>query len=241
MLISNAYDLDQDYGRAGFVLRNVAFLTGTYKGPWGVTFNPFLIVQSGHPFNITLSADPLNNLFNQRPTYATSSTPAADQVATPFGVLDSAALSGEKLVPVNLGSGPPSVAVNLAIGRSFAFGREHAGANREGGDDNPLTSAPSSNTSRSNRGGPGGGSLGGGGLGSGGGAPALSTPSGGAGHGYALRLSVQALNVFNDVDYGTPVGVLGSSYFDRSTSLAGGAFSSGSAARRIFAQATFSF
>ncbi|HEY1579549.1 MAG TPA: TonB-dependent receptor [Terracidiphilus sp.] len=239
--ISNAYDLDQDYGRAGFVLRNVAFLTGTYKGPWGVTFNPFLIVQSGHPFNITLSADPLNNLFNQRPTYATSSTPAADQVATPFGVLDSAALSGEKLVPVNLGSGPPSVAVNLAIGRSFAFGREHAGANREGGDDNPLTSAPSSNTSRSNRGGPGGGSLGGGGLGSGGGAPALSTPSGGAGHGYALRLSVQALNVFNDVDYGTPVGVLGSSYFDRSTSLAGGAFSSGSAARRIFAQATFSF
>ena len=240
--ISNAYDLNQDYGRAGFVLRNVAFLTGTYKGPWGVTFNPFLIVQSGHPFNITLAADSLNNLFNQRPTYATSSTPVADQVVTPFGVLDSAALSGGQLVPVNLGSGPAAVAVNLAISRSFAFGGEHAGVNR-GGDENPLTIAPSSNTSRPNRGGPGGGSLGGGGLGSGGGggAPALAAPSGGAGRGYALRFSVQALNVFNNVDYGTPVGVLGSSYFDRSTSLAGGAFSSGSAARRIFAQATFSF
>jgi hypothetical protein len=240
--ISNAYDLNQDYGRAGFVLRNVAFLTGTYKGPWGVTFNPFLIVQSGHPFNITLAADSLNNLFNQRPTYATSSTPVADQVVTPFGVLDSAALSGEQLVPVNLGSGPAAVAVNLAISRSFAFGGEHAGVNR-GGDENPLTIAPSSNTSRPNRGGPGGGSLGGGGLGSGGGggAPALAAPLGGAGRGYALRFSVQALNVFNNVDYGTPVGVLGSSYFDRSTSLAGGAFSSGSAARRIFAQATFSF
>jgi Carboxypeptidase regulatory-like domain len=240
--ISNAYDLDQDYGRAGFVLRNVAFLTGTYKGPLGVIFNPFLIVQSGHPFNITLAADPLNNLFNQRPTYATSSTPVADQVVTPFGVLDSAALSGEQLVPVNLGSGPAAVAVNLAISRSFAFGGDHAGANR-GGDENSLTNAPSSNTSRPNRGGPGGGSLGGGGLGSGGagGAPALAPPPGGAGHGYALRFSVQALNVFNDVDYGTPVGVLGSSYFDRSTSLAGGPFRSGSAARRIFAQATFSF
>jgi len=69
----------------------------------GVTLNPFLIVQSGHPFNIILAADPLNNLFNQRPTYATSLTPVADQVVTPFGVLDSAALSGEQLVPVNLG------------------------------------------------------------------------------------------------------------------------------------------
>jgi hypothetical protein len=58
---------------------------------------------------------------------------------------------------------------------------------------------------------------------------------------YALRFSIQALNVFNNIDYGTPVGVLGTSYFNRSTSLAGGAFSTGSAARRIFAQATFSF
>jgi hypothetical protein len=56
-----------------------------------------------------------------------------------------------------------------------------------------------------------------------------------------LRFSLQALNVFNNIDYGTPVGVLGTSYFNRSTSLAGGAFSTGSAARRIFAQATLSF
>ena len=240
--VSNAYDLDQDYGRAGFVLRNVAFLTGTYNGPWGLTFNPFLVAQSGRPFNITLAADPLNNLFNQRPTYATTSTPVADQVVTPYGVLDSAALAGETLVPVNRGSGPAAVAVNLRISRTFGFGGKLAGANRGGGDDNTLTSAPSSNTTRQGRGGPGGGSLGGGGLGSGdGGAPAVATASGSGGRRYALRFSIQALNVFNNIDYGTPVGVLGTSYFNRSTSLAGGAFSTGSAARRIFAQATFSF
>jgi hypothetical protein len=56
-----------------------------------------------------------------------------------------------------------------------------------------------------------------------------------------LRFSVQALNLFNNIDYGTPVGVLGTPYFNRSTSLAGGAFSTGSAARRIFAQASLSF
>jgi uncharacterized membrane protein YgcG len=240
--VSNAYDLDQDYGRAGFVLRNVAFVTGTYNGPWGVTFNPFLIAQSGRPFNVTLAADPLNNLFNQRPTYATSSTPAADQVVTPFGVLDSAALAGEKLVPVNLGRGPAAVAVNLVISRSFVFGGEHAGPNHGGGDDSTLVSAPSSNTARSDRGSPGGGSLGGGGFGSGGGgAPAVAAAPGSGRRTYALRFSVQALNVFNNIDYGTPVGVLDSQYFGRSTSLAGGAFSTGSAARRIFAQATLSF
>lgn len=240
--VSNAYDLDQDYGRAGFVLRNVAFLTGSYNGPWGLTFNPFLVAQSGRPFNITLAADPLNNLFNQRPTYATSSTPAADQVTTPFGVLDSAALAGERLVPVNLGNGPAALAVNLRISRLFGFGGKRTTANNGGGgDDGPLTNAPSSNTSRPDRGGPGGGSLGGSGLGSGGGAPAVASSPRGAGGRYALRFSIQALNIFNNINYGTPVGVLGSPYFDRSTSLAGGAFSTGSAARRIFAQATLSF
>jgi hypothetical protein len=49
------------------------------------------------------------------------------------------------------------------------------------------------------------------------------------------------LNLFNDIDYGTPMGTLTSPSFDKSTSLAGGIFSTGSAARRIFVQATFSF
>ena len=159
---------------------------------------------------------------------------------TPYGLLDIAALSGEQLIPVNLGSGPAALAVNLRISRSFRFGRERTGANHVGGDDSPFTTAPSSNTARPDRGGPGGGTLGPGGLG-GGGAATVTASSGGVGRRYALRFSVQALNLFNNIDYGTPVGVLGTPYFNRSTSLAGGAFSTGSAARRIFAQASLSF
>jgi hypothetical protein len=65
----------------------------------------------------------------------------------------------------------------------------------------------------------------------------------GTGRKYSLNFSVQALNLFNDIDYGTPVGTVipGSNRFGQSTSLAGGIFSSGAAARRVTLQAAFSF
>jgi len=75
------------------------------------------------------------------------------------------------------------------------------------------------------------------------------------GHKYSLSFSAQALNLFNDIDYGTPSGTLiptlntttglygPGSRFGESTSLARGIFASptSSAARRIFFQAAFSF
>ena len=63
----------------------------------------------------------------------------------------------------------------------------------------------------------------------------------GTGRKYSLNFSVQALNLFNNINYGGPNGVLGSPHFNRSTTLAGGIFSTGSAARRIFGQVVFSF
>ena len=49
---SNSYNLMQDYGRAGFAPRNMVFLMGNYTGPWNIIFNPFLIAQSGRPYNL---------------------------------------------------------------------------------------------------------------------------------------------------------------------------------------------
>ena len=75
----------------------------------------------------------------------------------------------------------------------------------------------------------------------------------GSGRKYSLNFSLQALNLFNDIDYGTPTGTITptqdpttgawgpGAQFDKSTSLAGGMFSQGSAARRIFLQAVFTF
>ena len=63
------------------------------------------------------------------------------------------------------------------------------------------------------------------------------------GHKYSLIFSAQALNLFNDIDKGTPTGTITSRYFNQSTNLAGGVFSGagGAAARRITLQAVFSF
>jgi hypothetical protein len=58
---------------------------------------------------------------------------------------------------------------------------------------------------------------------------------------YSLSFSAQALNLFNNINYGTPVGTVGSTQFGKSTSLAGGPFSQGPASRRVFIQAIFSF
>jgi hypothetical protein len=236
---SDAYDLDKDYGRSAFVTRNSLFMMANYSGPWGIRFNPFMIAQAGRPFNITLPIDPLNNFFNQRPTFATSSTPAADAIATPYGLLDSTALTGET-IPVNMGNGPAGVALNLRISRAFGIGPKLASDTQAGGG--PPPGGPPDGGGRRG-GGPPGGGLGPGGLGGGGGrgGPGGMFGPTGTGHKYSLNFSAQALNLFNDIDYGTPVGTVTSPSFNRSTSLAGGIFSTGSAARRIFIQAVFSF
>jgi hypothetical protein len=255
---SNSYNLSQDYGRAFFVRRQMIFLMGNYTAKWGISLNPFLIAQAGRPFNITTDSDLTgDNFFNDRPSYASSTSdcsPGATQyVQTTFGCLDTIPQTGETLLPSNLGNSPSSVAVNLRVSRAFGIGPK-VGANAAGGPP------------------PGGGGMGGGGRGGGGRGGGFGGfgggPFGGGGGGrggmsntgrkYSLTFSAQALNLFNDIDYGTPSGsvvpslVSGSgatavygpgTRFDKSTSLAGGIFASftGSAARRIFFQSSFSF
>jgi len=251
--------LDKNYGRSSFVTRNNLFMMGNYTGPWGVRFSPFLVAQSGRPYNITLPTDPLNGFGNQRPSsYATDSTAKActkdGDVWTSFGCLNPSPTSSDTLIPVNLGNGPAAVALNLRVSKSFGLGPKlvSATAQPEGGPPNgPPPGGPP--PGGGGRGGPGGGPGGGGPGGGGPGGP--GGPMGGGnstGHKYSLNFSAQALNLFNDIDKGQPngtiiptkdaAGIIGpGSQFGKSTSLAGGIFSQGSAARRIFVQAIFSF
>ena len=236
---TDSYDLNKDYGRAGFVTRNMLFMMANYQGPWGIRFNPFLVTQSGRPFNITLPTDTLNNFGDQRPTYATSATPLADQITTSYGVFDDTGLTGTT-IPVNLGNSPAAVAVNLRISRAVGIGPKVASTNNQADGGPPPGGPPDGGGG--GRGPPGGG-LGPGCLGGGGGRGGPGGMFGGASTGrkYSLNFSVQALNLFNDIDYGTPNGTVTSPNFDKSTSLAGGIFSQGSASRRVFAQVVFSF
>src|ERR1035437_9417939 len=171
---SNSYNLSQDYGRASFVRRNMIFLMGNYTGRWGIMFNPFLIAQSGRPFNITTQNDLTgDNFFNNRPTYATAASPTGDVVVTSFGNLDTVPQAGEVPIPSQLGTGPAAVAVNLRVSRAFGIGpkvESTAGPIRQGG-------------------GPGGGP---GGFGGGMGGPGGGGPGGGGGRGGFGRRSRRA-------------------------------------------------
>ncbi len=242
---SNSYNISQDWGRATFVSRNQIFFMGNYTAPWGLTFNPFLIAQSGRPFDIATSEDLTGDNFigQDRPTWATSN-PNDVVVTTPYGNFNVNPQPGETIIPANLGNGPAAVSFNLRLSRAFGIGPEtesstgpsHGGGGSRGGHGPGF-------------GGPFGGPFGGGG-GRGG-------PFGGGastGRKYSLTFSAQALNLFNDIDYGTPngtvtppngaltPGTVGTDpRFGKSTSLAGGIFSSGSAARRVFLQMAFQF
>ncbi len=251
---SNSYNLQQDYGPAAFVSRNFVFLMGNYMGPWGLRFNPFIIAKSGNPFNFVSNVDLTgDNFLNDRPAYASSSDCQAPYTSHPryvetfLGCMDTQPVAGETLIPMNYGVGPPSVAVNMRISRTIGIGPKVEGAS------GPSMFGGPHGGPHGGRGAPGGG-LGPGGLGGGG-------PHGPMGptvsHKYNLTFTAQALNLFNNVNYGQPVGTINptalkdasgnitginpGANFDRSTSLAGRIFSMGPASRRIFVQAIFSF
>jgi hypothetical protein len=238
---SNSYDLAQDYGRAGFVSRNQVFVMASYTGPWGLTFNPFLVAQSGRPFDISATEDFTGDNFigQDRPTFATGN-PLDEVVTTSYGKFNVNPQPGETIIPANLGNGPAAVAVNLRVARGFGIGPKIEGS---GGP-------PAGGGGGGGRGGRGGGFGGFGGPFGGGGGGGRGGPFGGAassGRKYTLNFSAQAMNIFNDIDYGTPNGTVTAGPngidpdFGKSRSLAGGIYSSGSAARRIFLQAAIQF
>jgi Carboxypeptidase regulatory-like domain len=224
---SNSANLKLDYGRASFDVRNRMFLIGSWAAPWNLRFSPFIVAQSGAPFNITLGQDVNgDSFFNDRPSYAQSGD--TDTVSTAYGDFNVNPGTSYTPIPVNLGNGPTLFTFNLRASKSFAFGPKVAHGGFGGGDD-------------------GGGHYHGHGLGPGG-----LNGGGGGGHGpfgpesqvnrrFNMTLNVQALNLFNDINLAPPTGVLGSPEFGQSNALAGRIFSSGSASRRIFAQMVFSF
>src|SRR5256885_14750919 len=48
---SNVYDLDQDWGRASYDVRNRLTIGGNISLPYGIGLSPLLIAASGRPFN----------------------------------------------------------------------------------------------------------------------------------------------------------------------------------------------
>ena len=232
----NPYDILESYGRASFDVRNRLFLAGTWNLPRRFSISPFLVASSGAPFNVSVNQDLFGTgVFNSRPAFAPAGATGSDIVATSLGVFETAPQAGQALIPSNYFNGPGQFTLNLRLSKSFGFGKElgkrasNVGGGGYGGG----------------RGGGGGGGLGGRGM-TGGGPGGFFSPGDAGTKRFNLTFSAYARNVLNNVNLGSPIGVIGSRLFDQSDSL-GGMFGGGpggstqAANRRLDFQVVFSF
>lgn len=233
---SFAQDPGFDYGRSSFDLHHRLVIIGNLSAHYGVMLSPEFVVNSGTPFNITAGSDLAeNNQFNARPTFADPArclSSSGPYISTPYGCLDADPIgTGERIVPYGFGTGPTNIALNLHLSKVFGIGSRTEGGTggRSGGPPPPPD------------GGPGG--LGAGGLSGGRGGlapPAIAT----APRRYSLTFTVDAHNLFNYQNLGTPNGVLTApaNLRFKSQALAGGPFSPPEGGNRsIFVETLFSF
>ena len=256
-LPANPYDLTTEYGRFSNDIRNRFFLSGNFRAPWNITVNPFIIIQSGRPFNITLGRDINGDTLNtERPALAPTGVDCSDTLnfrCTPFGNFKLTLAPGDVMVPRNFAEGPGSTTINVRFSKTWNFGSEDSSASARqqgqgqgqqgqgqrggmmGGGMAGARGPGGGGPGGGGRGGFGGGGFGGGGFGGGGAA--------GAGR-YNLTLSVNFNNLLNHTNLANPVGNLGSAFFGQSTATSsfGGFGNSGTAYnRRIDIQLRFSF
>jgi Carboxypeptidase regulatory-like domain len=223
-------DISADYGRASFDIRQRLFFGGTIGAPKGFRLSPFLIAQSGIPFNITTGQDTFGDAqFNTRPSFATcSSTPQTNVVQTIYGCFNTLPAAGQALIPINYATQPGRFSLNLRLSKTFGFGqKKEVAAGGAGGPGGGGTFGRGPGGPQGGRGGGGGGPMFGGG--------------GSSNYRYNLTFSVSARNVFNNVNYGNFIGNLSSPLFGQANSLAGQPYSSATANRRIDLQVQFTF
>jgi Carboxypeptidase regulatory-like domain/TonB dependent receptor len=228
---SDQYDLALDYGRTAFDIRNRLFLGGTISLPYMFRLSPFLVASSGVPFNVTSGVDANNDsVFTDRPTYAQFQAALANAEAlgtVRSGVsFDCKPPAGQAEIPIYCGQSPARFALNLRLSKTFGFGKKAQTNAAAGGPQGGGTFGRGPGGPGGGRGNRGGGMFGGGDS---------------SGQRYSLTLAVSARNIFNNVNVGTPIGVITSPIFGQSISLPVGPGSGLYSNRRIELQATFAF
>ncbi|MCU1221863.1 MAG: Cna B-type protein [Candidatus Angelobacter sp.] len=231
--------ISADYGRAAFDVRHRLFFGGTVSLPHGFRLSPFMVANSGAPFNIITGTD-LNgdSIFNDRPAFANGAS-GSSIVDTGFGAFNTSPAPGQTIIPSNFGSSPAQFTLNMRLSKTIGIGPK-----LEAASPNPQQQGQGGQFGGPGRGGegrgPGGGGPGGMGGGQRGGGGAFGGPEK-SNQRYSLTFSANARNIFNNVNPAPPIGNLSSGLFGRSTALAGGVFNTQSANRRIDLQVMFSF
>jgi hypothetical protein len=226
--------ISADYGRAAFDVRHRLFFGGTVSLPHSFRVSPFMVANSGAPFNIITGQD-LNgdSIFNDRPSFDPSG------VQTEWGTFNPLPAANAPRIPMNFGTSPAQFTLNMRVSKTIGIGPKLEASNgnppQQNGQRGGGIPSGGPRPSPGGPGGPGGPPRGAGGPFGGGGGGERSNQR------YSLTFSVNARNVFNNVNPAPPVGNLSSTQFGKSIALAGGVFNTQSANRRIDLQMMFAF
>ncbi|HEY3441063.1 MAG TPA: carboxypeptidase regulatory-like domain-containing protein [Paludibaculum sp.] len=227
---ADPYNLRAEWGPSSFGdVRHRAVIGTNLPLLWKVSLSPFLMFNSGNPYNITTGRDTNGDGFTaERPSLvadATSGTCTGGNFvyAPGMGCFNLNPAAGTA-IGRNFARGPSTFTLNLRMSRSWAFGNRGESGVADPGPGGPGGGGPPPG------GGMGGGMRGGGGpppgggMGGGmrGGGPGGMFGGSSSGKKYNLTLSASANNVLNHANYGAPSGDLSSPYFGQYRSLAGG-------------------
>jgi hypothetical protein len=223
---ANPYSSAGEYGPASTDVHHRFTLGGSLNLRWAIRISPFVVVQTGAPFDITTGSDLYGTtLFNARPGIATDAA-RPGLIATSYGLLDPNPIPGEELLPRNYGRGPGQVSMNLRIAKVIGFGREKGGT---GVDPRPAAAAGPGMTAQA---------AGGGGIGR-----LIGTPS--TSHRYNLSIGLSIRNLLNHTNPGPITGNITSPLFGFANQVAGGANGEGfyetANNRRLESQIRFTF
>ena len=121
---ANPYNLAGEYGPAATDVRHRVTFGGSINTRWNLRISPFVIIQSGAPFDLSVGNDIYGTtLFNARPGIAADPTKPG-LIQTQYGLLDPNPSPEERILGRNYGRGPGQMRVNLRISKAIGFGSE---------------------------------------------------------------------------------------------------------------------
>ena len=222
---ANPYNFAGEYEPAATDVHHRFTIGGSINLKWAVRISPFVVAQTGAPFDITAGNDLYGTtLFNGRPGIATDpSKPGLIQ--TSYGLLDPNPTPGERLLSRNYGRGPGQFNMNLRIAKTIGFGKERGASGGQASGAAPGQGAALAAVS--------GRGLGG----------LIGSPSTSRRFNLSIGLSVR--NLLNHTNPGPIVGNITSPYFGFANQIAGGQNGEGfyetANNRRLESQIKFTF
>ncbi len=221
---ANPYSLTGEYGPAATDVRHRVTFGGSINTKWNLRVSPFVIVQSGAPFDVTTGSDLYGTtLFNGRPGIATDpSKPGVIQ--TRYGLLDPNPSPDEHILGRNYGRGPAQTRVNIRVAKAIGFGGETGRSAEQG----PAASAGGATAAQASGRGLGG---------------IIGSPK--TVRRYNLIISMSIQNLLNHTNPGPITGDITSPLFGSANRVAGGPNGEGffetANNRRLEAQIRFTF